>query len=243
MFGISASPSAKAYLGPFAVFMALLALGEIVSHFGDGLSAWWVADPMYWVFPLQTVICGALLAWWWRQYEFSSKRGFPRRLLNLFLGIAVGVVALLVWVAPQELFGADRRVGGFDLWYFGGGSAFKWNLLFRMVRLVIVVPLLEEIFWRGFLLRHLIRDPFDTVPFGAFTWPSFAWVTLFFGFAHWGDRMWPPGQDFWTAIITSVLYNFLAVFTRSLGACVVAHAVTNLLLGFYIFKTQQWGFW
>jgi hypothetical protein len=55
--------------------------------------------------------------------------------------------------------------------------------------------------------------------------------------------MWPPGQDFWTAIITSILYNLLAVLTRSLGACVLAHAVTNLLLGIYIFKTQQWGFW
>jgi CAAX prenyl protease-like protein len=105
------------------------------------------------------------------------------------------------------------------------------------------VPLLEEIFWRGFLMRHLIRDPFHTVPFGTFTWSSFVWVTLFFGFAHWGDRMWPPGQDFWTGIITSILYNLLAIYTRSLGACVVAHAVTNLLLGFYIFKTQQWGFW
>src|SRR4030095_5079637 len=115
MFGISRSHSTKAYIGPFAVFMALLALGEIVSHFGDGLAAWWVADPMYWIFPLQTVVSGALIVWWWRYYEFSSKLGFPRRLLNLLLGIGVGVIALLVWVAPQEVFGADRRLGGFDL--------------------------------------------------------------------------------------------------------------------------------
>jgi CAAX prenyl protease-like protein len=243
MFGISASPLAKAYIGPFAAFMALLALGELVSHFGDGLAAWWFADPMYWVFPAQTVICGLLLIWWWRHYEFSSRRGWGRRGLHIVLAILAGILALIVWIAPQEWFNADRRVGGFDLWFFGSGTAFKINLWFRIIRLVIVVPLLEEIFWRGFLMRHLIRDPFHTVPFGTFTWSSFVWVTLFFGFAHWGDRMWPPGQDFWTGIITSILYNLLAIYTRSLGACVVAHAVTNLLLGFYIFKTQQWGFW
>ena len=243
MFGISASPLAKAYLGPFAVFMALLALGEVISHFGDGLAAWWLAEPQYWVYPLQTIVCGALLIWWWRQYEFNLGPGPVRRATYILLGIIAGILALLVWIAPQEVFNAERRVGGFDLWFFGGGTAFKVNLWFRILRLVIVVPLLEEIFWRGFLMRHLIRDPFHTIPFGTFSWPSFAWVTLFFGFAHWGERIWPPGQDFWTAIITSILYNLLAVFTRSLGACVIAHAMTNLLLGFYIFKTQQWGFW
>src|SRR5215213_10190468 len=110
MFGISASPSAKAYIGPFAAFMALLALGELVSHFGDGLAAWWVADPQYWIFPLQTVFCGALLLWWWRQYEFSSRRGGARRLLNLVLGLTAGVLTLVVWIAPQEFFNAERRV-------------------------------------------------------------------------------------------------------------------------------------
>ena len=106
----------------------------------------------------------------------------------------------------------------------------------RVLRLVLVVPLLEEIFWRGFLLRHLIRDPFHEVPVGAFTWRSFTWVALAFGLAHWGP-------DFVPAIITGALYNLVAITTRSLGACVLAHAVTNLGLGLYLFRTQQWGFW
>jgi hypothetical protein len=209
--------------------MGLLAVGELVAHFGDGYAAWYLDEPKYWIFPLQTVLCAALLVWYWRQYEFNWGRGW-------WLGLIAGVVVLGIWVSPQEVFGAEIRTGGFDPWYFGGGDAMRWNFWTRVVRLVIVVPLLEEIFWRGFLLRHLIREPFHSVPFGERSWPAFVWVTLLFGLAH-------AGPDFATALITSAIYNFVAWWTRSLGACVIAHATTNLLLGGYIIRTQQWGFW
>lgn len=229
MFGISASPKAKAYLAPFLLFTGLLMVAELVAHFGDGMAAWAISEPIYWVFPLQTILCGVLLAWWWRTYDFAWIRGW-------WAGLLVGVLALGVWIAPQELFGAERRLGGFDLWFFGGGTAFQWNLTLRLLRLVIVVPLLEELFWRGFLMRYLIRDPFDEVPVGTRSWSAFAIVTLLFAAAHWGP-------DFVPALITGALYNALLWWTRSLGACVIAHATTNLLLGYYIFRTQQWGFW
>ncbi len=101
---------------------------------------------------------------------------------------------------------------------------------------MVVVPLLEEIFWRGFLLRYLVRDDFAKVQLGTFTPWSFGLVTLLFGCAHWGP-------DFGPAIITGALYNGVAYYTRSLSCCVFAHALTNMLLGAYIIKTGQWGFW
>ena len=233
MFGISASSSGKAYLGPFFAFVGLLLLGELIAHFAEGYAAWAVAEPKYWVFPLQTVLCGALLLWWWRRYDFAWAQGQGRA---AGIGVLVGVLAWVVWIAPQEWFGAERRTGGFDLWFFGGGAAFQWNAAFRFLRLVVVVPLLEEIFWRGFLLRHLIHDPFDEIPMGARSWRAFWMVAGLFAVAHWGP-------DFWPALITGALYNAVAWTTRSLGACVLAHATTNLLLGIYLFRTQQWGFW
>jgi len=225
----SQSPLAKAYLGPFIAFMALLALGEIVGHLGDGLATWFLASPKYWVFPLQTIVCGLLLIKWWKNYEFSWDRGWG------FAPLA-GVAVLGIWIAPQWLLGHSPRPDGFDPWFFGNGAPFWGNTILRGIRLVIVVPLLEEIFWRGFLLRHLIQDPFDQVQFGKFSWNSFLWVTLLFGVAHWGP-------DFYPALITGAIYNCVAVRTKSLGACVFAHALTNLLLGIYIFRTGQWGFW
>jgi uncharacterized protein len=225
----SQSPLAKAYLGPFVAFMALLALGEIVAHVGDGLANWMLASPRYWIFPLQTITCGILLIWWWRSYEFNWSRGWGFALL-------AGLIVLGIWIAPQAILGHPLRTEGFDPWYFGEGGAFWTNTVLRVIRLVIVVPLLEELFWRGFLLRYLIHDPFDQVPFGTLNWRSFGLVTVLFGVAHWGP-------DFGPALITGAIYNFVAIRTKSLGACVIAHALTNLLLGVYIFRTGQWGFW
>jgi CAAX prenyl protease-like protein len=71
---------------------------------------------------------------------------------------------------------------------------------------------------------------------GSFTWTSFWVVSVAFCFEH-------TRPDWPAALLTSVLYNAVAYSSRSLLACVVAHAITNLLLGLYILKTQQWGFW
>jgi hypothetical protein len=102
--------------------------------------------------------------------------------------------------------------------------------------MVIIVPLVEEIFWRGWLLRYLVHDDFRTVPFGTFTWKSFLISSGAFCLEH-------QFADWPAAILTGALYNLVAYRTRSLAACVVAHAVTNAGLAIYILQTRQWGFW
>ena len=119
---------------------------------------------------------------------------------------------------------------------FRSTAAYWSTVLLRFARLVVVVPLVEEIFWRGFLLRYFINEKFDTVPIGTFSWLSFAVVTSGFAFIH-NRADWPA------AVITGALYNLVAYRTRSLASCVLAHAVTNLLLGLWIMNTHQWGFW
>ena len=49
--------------------------------------------------------------------------------------------------------------------------------------------------------------------------------------------------DYPAALLTGALFNWIAIRTRSLSSCILAHAITNLLLGFYIMATRQWGFW
>ena len=100
----------------------------------------------------------------------------------------------------------------------------------------MVVPLIEEIFWRGFVLRFLIDENFERVPVGAFSWFSFAAVTAGFAFSHS-----PP--DWVAALVAGAAYNAVAYRTKRLSSCVVAHALTNLLLGLWIVQTKQWGFW
>ena len=228
MFG--ATPQEKAYLAPFLGFLLVSVAGEAVGHFYDGAAFWMASAPRYWVYPLQTVFSGALLAQGWRLMEWRPPRDW-------LLACAVGAMALALWVAPQEWLGLPLRREGFDPGFFGAsGWPWRLNLGFRFLRLVIVVPLIEEVFWRGFLLRYLIDQDFTQVPFGTFSGKSFAIVSLAFCFEH-SPPDWPA------ALATGILYNFLACRTRNLAACVFAHAVTNLLLGIYVLHTRQWGFW
>lgn len=216
-----------AFILPMAVFVVLLGLTgsgnrpETVS---------WFAYPAYWTYPAQTVICGALLLWFWRDYGLEAPR-------KIWIALLLGLVVFAIWIAPQQFLGFQPRLTGFDPEVFAAQPAWYWGtVVFRFLRLVVVVPLVEEIFWRGFLLRYLVNDRFTALAIGTFSWLSFSVVTLTFGLAH-------SPADWVAALICGALYNLVAYRTRSLASCVVAHATTNLLLGLWIMQTRQWGFW
>jgi CAAX prenyl protease-like protein len=216
-----------AHTMPMALFLGFLMVDAVLKGRG---SSWWLAAPEYWLWPVQTIACGALLLWFRRDYEIQA----PRQ-LALTLGIALLVFA--IWISPQIIFRAPPRTSGFDPDFFRAQPGRYWaTILFRFARLAIVVPFVEEIFWRGFLLRWLIDEQFERVPFGRFSWFSFTAVAVAFCLAH-SRPDWPA------ALATGALYNAVACRTKSLGSCVLAHAGTNLALGLWIMQTKQWGFW
>ena len=216
-----------AYAVPMAVFLAALALVGGLKKIGG---SFWLDAPEYWLYPLQTFVCAALLCWYRREYDFHGLR-------QPLIALGIGIVVCVLWVAPQAFFGFPARTEGFNPTVFAEQPVAYWSTVaLRFLRLVIIVPLVEEIFWRGFLLRYFVDEKFDRVPFGTFSWLSFGVVTIGFMLVH-STADWPA------ALLTGALYNWVAYRTRSLGACVLAHAVTNLLLGIWIMSTRQWGFW
>jgi CAAX prenyl protease-like protein len=219
-----------AFTVPVAAYLILLAVGKTLQTIRQLNGSFWLDSPEYWIYPAQTISCGALLIWFWRAYEFRAAR-------QIVFSATVALLVFAVWISPQALLGFSPRLDGFNPGIFSGQPAAYWTMIiFRFLRLVIVVPLVEEIFWRGFLLRYLVREEFYTVPFATFSWLSFVVVTVGFGFAH-------PQADWIAAIITSALYNYVAYRTKNLMSCVVTHSITNLLLGLWVIKTGHWGFW
>jgi CAAX prenyl protease-like protein len=219
-----------AYVLPFAAFMVALFLVGVVEFFAHEDSSFWLKEPKYWIYPLQTALCAGILIYFWREYDFRWAQG---------LGTAVlwGLILFFLWVSPQMFFGAPLRGNGFNPDVFEGDPALYYATLFaRFARLVVIVPLLEEIFWRGFLMRYFINNKFLTVPFGTPNLAAFSGVVILFVFVH-------DFEDFFGAMAAGVIFNAVAIKTRSLGACVICHAVTNLLLGVYVVATKQWGFW
>jgi CAAX prenyl protease-like protein len=241
-----------AHVGPFLAFMVLLApVGWF--KIDNPLRPWWQYQPEHWIYPIQTVVCLALIAWWWKQYQFGP---VSRRVI--LWGAGAGVGGFFLWILPSILAGklgaadwgwpqwltnsmglASRAGPGFDPDIFAGGSTERMlTVALRFLRMAVAVPLLEEIFWRGFLWRYLAdgdRD-FWKVPFGVRNPRAIFLTILFFILAH-------HQTDWLGCLIYGVIISVVALRTRSLAACVVCHAVTNLLLGIYVMQTKQWGFW
>jgi CAAX prenyl protease-like protein len=213
-----------AYTLPMLVFVALLVLGNLLRKIDN---RFWLSSPEYWMYPLQTILCGGVV--WWFRHEYQCAR-----LARPIFVIAIALAVFLIWISPQAFFGFSTRTAGFDPEVL---PAFYWpTVTLRFLRLVVVAPLIEEIFWRGFFLRYLIAEDFDRVPFGKFSWLSFIAVTVLFAFSH-------SSADWAAALCAGALYNLVAYRTRSLSSCIFAHGLTNLLLGLWIMNTRQWGFW
>jgi CAAX prenyl protease-like protein len=106
----------------------------------------------------------------------------------------------------------------------------------RLIGAVLVVPVMEELFWRDFLWRQILApNDFKLAHVGEWSWAPFLGVSVAFAVVH--------GNWWLTSIVWGLMIAGLLVYTKSLGACIIAHAVTNLLLGAYVLRTRDWAFW
>jgi CAAX prenyl protease-like protein len=162
-----------------------------------------------------------------------------RPLTSILLGIAV----FFLWVGPDYLFPNYRSHWLFTNSITGSAHssidpALKGNtilILFRVLSSVVTVPILEELFWRGWLIRWLIDKDFLKVPIGQYNTFSFWVVALLFASEH--GSYWDVG------LATGIIYNWWAGRTRNLADCILAHAVTNGCLAFYVIEADQWQYW
>jgi len=108
-------------------------------------------------------------------------------------------------------------------------------LALRAARAVILVPIIEELFWRAFLMRWLVRSDFEKAPLGAYTARAF-WITaLLFATEH--GSYWDVG------LVAGIAYNWWMVRSKSLGDCILAHAVTNTALSVWVIASGKWEYW
>ena len=135
-----------AFVGPFAVFIALQSLPGLVKS-SSPTAAWFLRSPEFWVYPLQTLVCGIMMLRYRRDYPHAMSARAA------VFGLFIGAVVFALWISPQAVFGfAPRIKDGFDPTPLlaADRSAYFLVVALRFVRLAVVVPWLEEIFWRGF---------------------------------------------------------------------------------------------
>jgi CAAX prenyl protease-like protein len=174
---------------------------------------------------------------------------FPFRVSPLAIVVGVMGVVLWVWICSWQL---ERKllepIGLAKLLGLGDRPAYNpleqladsptWAYTFLAIRflgLALVVPIIEEFFLRGFLMRFVIAEQWWKWPFGHITPQAAVLGTVFPMLMHPGELL---AAGVWFSLVT-----LLMVRTKNIWDCVAAHAVTNLLLGIYVVTYGQWQLW
>ena len=179
------------------------------------------------LYPLQTVVICGILVYYRQTYKAEIRFELD------WVAIFAGVIVFLLWVWPEGLY-PQLSTSEFNPDKLATGYAVYVLIVFRLLGAALVVPVAEEIFWRSFALRFLIRSDFKAVQLGRFSWFSFVVVSIAFGLEH---HRWLPG------IAAGVVYAGVLYRTKNLFSPILAHGVTNLMLGVYVVVTGKWEFW
>lgn len=212
---------------PFVLFIALTALQPYAGATG-----------LYWIYLVKTILVGAIL---WSSRSLIPEMQWKRS----WEGLLVGVAVFVLWIKLGDAFRAVG-LGSFGEWRFSGRSwipvadygsnslMVPFFLAVRIIGSVLVVPPMEEVFYRSFIYRYIRNPNFESVPLGQFAWMPFIVTSLLFGFEH---REWLAG------ILCGFAYQGLVCWKKRLDDAITAHAVTNGLLAFWVITKHQWQFW
>lgn len=213
--------AAVPYVAGFAVFLLLLALGSAAPP---------LASPAVRVAALALLL--ALVARPVLDLRPSSPAG----------SVLVGLAVFSVWIAPDLIWPGYR-----DHWLFQNALTGRlaildepahsdaWFLLFRVLQAVFVVPIVEELFWRGWLMRWLIDADFERVRLGSYTPLSFWLTAALFASEH--------GPHWDVALAAGFAYNAWMIRTRRLADAILAHAATNAALCVYVIGWGKFEYW
>jgi uncharacterized protein len=224
------SKAALARSLPFVAFILLLALDPWL---GKQISALPGLGDSRWSYGVRTLIAAVLLIGLWRHYRELAWAALPD-LRTLLAAALAGLFVLAVWLLLDHgpfILGSGHA--GFDP--RGDSGEIDWRLAaMRLAGAALVVPLIEELFWRSFLLRWIDQSDFTQLDPAAVSLRAVAISSLAFGFEH---SQWAAG------IVAGVVYAWLYVRYRNLWAAVIAHATTNAGLGIWVLGTGAWHFW
>ena len=208
-------------VAPFAIFVVLTTMQ---GSFGE--------DSRYWLYALKTFV-GAWLVWEMRPFveEMRWKISWE--------AIVIGVAVFAIWVGLDGLYPRLSKLDEHP-WnpqrQYGAGSAAAWFYIFvRIAGSSIVVPPLEEVFYRSFLYRYFVKIDFKSMPLNRFHALSFFVTSSIFGLMH---------PDRWLAgILCGLAYQWLVIRKNRLGDAMTAHGITNFLLGIWVVWRGDWSFW
>jgi exosortase E/protease (VPEID-CTERM system) len=202
------------YLLPLLVVLG----GRMIVVAASGPSGPWYVLP---------ALLGAAVLWYQRRLLTSLPWGFTWR------GVTAGLGVFVIWMcAARWLLPAVTLQAG------GAASTAPWSTAWALSRIlasILIIPVVEELAYRGYLLRRLVARDFTAVRFEAVgVWPLLV-SSAIFGAVH--GTMWPAG------VVAGVAYGLLVTRTGRFGEAVCAHATTNALIALAVTFGNRWELW
>jgi CAAX prenyl protease-like protein len=212
---------ALGYVLPFVVFIAFLGIDKLL-----------VPVPQ----PVRFLSILALLV-------MVSRGLLPTRPSRFVTSVLLGIAVFFIWIGPDALIPGYRNSILFSNSIVGHAEGVTLPtekisivfLVFRILSSVVTIPIIEELFWRGWMMRWIANPKFTRLPVGTYHAEAFWIVAVLFASEH--GSYWDVG------LITGVIYNWWAVRTKNLTDCVIAHAVTNACLAAYVIGWNHWQYW
>jgi CAAX prenyl protease-like protein len=219
---------------PFALFMVFIGLESLLRWAAGLMSTADMGDStaFLWLYPLRTAVVLGALVYFWPAYQ-ELRNNVCSNPGEALLVLVVGGLVYAAWVRMGWPWAMQGQPAGYNPFQAGPGV----GVLLAGIRIfgaVVVVPIMEELFWRSFLIRYLVTPTFTTVRLGTFTPLSFGATVLLFGLEH---HLWLAGM------LAGAVYNLLLYTTQRLWPCILAHAITNLLLAIHVLVTGEWHWW
>jgi uncharacterized protein len=159
---------------PFALYMAFLAVEQGVQSWGgDSI------DPRG-LYPVKVVLVAFAL--WYFRGEYRELLVRPAR-SSVLVSMLLGVLVFVLWINLDQGWLNLGGTAGYDPRTPEGGM--DWLLVaFRLTGAALVVPIMEELFWRSFLLRWIERQDFLSVPATAVGLRAILISSALFGSEH-----------------------------------------------------------
>lgn len=219
---------AAARVIPFAVFIAFIVLESMA---GEWLRAGGLDTR--WLYGARAVTVGFLLLVFWRHYaELHTCAGITGR--KAAVAGAAGILVFVLWINLDQSWAMVGQPATFDP-TLPQGQGVDWTLVFfRLLGLAVVVPIMEELFWRSYLLRRVDAQDFLAHDPGRVSIYAIAICAVLFASEH---NQWLAG------LIAGLIYTLVYMHGRNLWLPIISHAITNVALGWWILATNQWQFW
>ena len=228
---LAGSPAA-ARVVPFVIFLLLTGFQ---GQFGEA--------SRYWFYFAKTLV-GIWLIWEMLPLVTEIRWAFSWEAVV----VGIGVFALWVgisgsWATQNTLWvkiglshaPAKAALPWNPLLQFSGNATLAWLfILTRILGSTLVVPPLEEAFYRSFLYRYIVKADFMSVPFNRFVPLPFIATAGVFGLSH---------NEWISGILCGAAYQWLVIRKNRLGDAMTAHAITNFLLGVWVVWRGAWNFW